>query len=37
MFWAVEDVSIANLFRGGPPTTFDGDDRREMELIRSGA
>ena len=36
MFWAVEDVSIANLFRGGPPTEFDADDRRELDLIRSG-
>lgn len=37
MYWAVEDVSIANLFRGGPPSDFDADDRREMDLIRSGA
>jgi len=36
MFWAVEDVSIANLFRGGPPTEFDADDRRELDLIRAG-
>lgn len=34
MFWAVEDVSIGNVFRGGPPTTFDADDRREMDRIR---
>jgi hypothetical protein len=34
MYWAVEDVSIANVFRGGPPTEFDADDRREMDRIR---
>ncbi|MGH2683845.1 MAG: hypothetical protein ACRDJP_00070 [Actinomycetota bacterium] len=36
MYWAVEDVSIGNLFRGGPPTDFDAEDRRELDLIRSG-
>lgn len=34
MYWAVEDISIANVFRGGPPRTFDADDRREMDRIR---
>lgn len=34
MFWAIEDVSVANVFRGGsPPTTFDDDDRQEMKRI----
>lgn len=35
MYWAVEDVSVANVFRGGPPTTFDADDEREMKAIRA--
>lgn len=34
MYWAVEDVSIGNVFRGGPPRDFDGDDRTEMDRIR---
>ena len=34
MFWAVEDVSIGNVFRGGPPREFDDADRREMDAIR---
>ena len=37
MFWAVEDVTVANLFRGGPPTEFDDGDIRELDLIRSGS
>lgn len=36
MYWAVEDISIANLFRGGPPTEFDAADREEMARIRAG-
>ena len=35
MYWAVEDVSIANVFRGGPPREFDDDDLREMDRIRA--
>lgn len=34
MYWAIEDVSITNVFRGGPPREFDEADRREMALIR---
>lgn len=34
MYWAVEDVSVANVFRGGPPTDFDRDDQTEMSRIR---
>jgi hypothetical protein len=34
MFWAVEDVSVGNVFRGGPPREFDEADRREMDAIR---
>lgn len=34
MFWAIEDVSIGNVFRGGPPTTFDDADRQEMANLR---
>lgn len=34
MFWAVEDVSVGNVFRGGPPTEFDSADEREMRRIR---
>lgn len=34
MYWAVEDVSVGNVFRGGPPTTFDDADRREMANLR---
>lgn len=35
MYWAVEDISIANLFRGGPPTEFNAADREEMARIRA--
>lgn len=34
MYWAVEDISIANVFRGGPPQQFDAADREEMSRIR---
>lgn len=34
MFWRVDDISVGNIFQGGPPTTFDADDRREMAAIR---
>lgn len=36
MHWAVEDISVANIFRGGPPTQFDGDDRNDLEKIKQG-
>lgn len=35
MYWAIEDVSIRNLFAEGPPTEFNDDDQEEMERIRS--
>ncbi len=34
MFWAIEDVSIGSVFRGGPPREFDEADRQEMGAIR---
>ena len=34
MFWRVEDDSVARFFGDGPPTSFDADDRKEMERIR---
>lgn len=34
MYWAVEDISISNVFRGGPPQEFDEADREEMSRIR---
>lgn len=34
MYWAVEDISISNVFRGGPPREFDAADRDEMSRIR---
>lgn len=30
MYYAVEDVSVANVFRNGPPTTFDADDKADL-------
>ena len=35
MYWAVEDISITNVFRGGPPREFDDADRKEMARIRA--
>lgn len=35
MYWAVEDLSAANVFRGGPPTDFDEADQTEMTRIRN--
>lgn len=38
MYWAIEyEGPVQDLFQGGPPKTFDADDRREMELIRAAA
>ena len=36
MYWAVEDVSIRNVFQGGPPRDFDSADIEEMSRIRPG-
>lgn len=35
MHWAVEDISITNVFRGGPPREFDAADQKEMARIRA--
>jgi hypothetical protein len=37
MYWAVEDLSVANVFRGGPPTDFDEEDQTEITRIRDAA
>lgn len=34
MYWAVEDISIANLLRGGPPDDFDDADRADLAMLR---
>lgn len=34
MYWAVENPSLGEIFRTGPPTEFNDADRREMDLIR---
>jgi hypothetical protein len=35
MYWALEFAGpLQELFEGGPPSTFDADDRTEMEAIR---
>lgn len=36
MFWAVEDISVANLLRGGPPYQFDSADKYDIEKIKQG-
>ncbi len=36
MYWAVEDVSVANVLRGGPPYQFDSADEADIAKIRSG-
>ena len=36
MYWAVEDISVANILRGGPPYEFDSDDQHDIEKIRQG-
>lgn len=34
MHWAVESVSLTEVFASGPPSGFTGPDRREMDAIR---
>jgi len=34
MYWAVEDISVRNLLRGGPPDDFDPADRADLALLR---
>ena len=36
MFWVVEDISVVNLFRGGPPYQFDLADKHDLEKIKKG-
>lgn len=36
MYWAVEDLSVGSILRGGPPTTFDSEDEGEIGKIRGG-
>lgn len=36
MYWAVEDLSVGSILRGGPPTSFDSDDEAEIGRIRGG-
>ena len=34
MYWAVEDVSVRNILRGGPPDDFDSADRADLAMLR---
>ena len=34
MYWAVEDVSVRTLLRGGPPDDFDDADRADLAMLR---
>lgn len=34
MYWAVEDISVADVFRGGPPDNFDDADRADLEMLK---
>lgn len=36
MYWAVEDVSVANVLSGGPPYRFDSADEADITKIRNG-
>lgn len=36
MYWAVEDVSVRNLLRGGPPDDFTDADRADLAMLRAG-
>lgn len=36
MFWAVETLSVRDIFRGGPPDDFDADDRTDLKALASG-
>src|SRR3989344_350252 len=37
MYWVVEDISVANVLRGGPPSQFDDADQEDIAKIKSGA
>jgi hypothetical protein len=34
MFWAIEDISIATILRGGPPDDFDNYDKGDLQQLR---
>lgn len=34
MYWAIESPSLTEIFRTGPPRSFNDADRQEMEMIR---
>lgn len=36
MYWAVEDLSVASLLRGGPPYQFDSADKEDVDKIKNG-
>lgn len=36
MYWAVESISVAQVFSGGPPSTYDADDKADLKDIREG-
>jgi hypothetical protein len=35
MYWAVEDVSVANILRGGPPYQFDSADQDDIARLKT--
>lgn len=35
MYWAVETLSVRDIFRGGPPDEFDADDRADLAALAS--
>lgn len=35
MYWAVETLSVRDIFRGGPPDDFDQDDRADLRALGS--
>lgn len=36
MHWAVQSASLADVLEGGPPDTFDDDDRADLEDLKAG-
>lgn len=36
MYWAVEDISVTALLKGGPPDDFDAADRADLDDIKAG-
>lgn len=37
MYWAIESTLVGDVFQGGPPRTFNDQDRQEMSAIRDSA